>query len=454
MLRALAPLIAIFTAFASQTAQGVILGLDARTHPIARSSVVLRSVTGSFCTAVLIDQNTALTAGFCVDGYRDQTVEVIEDGKRAQIPVRAASTHPNFRRDAARLRVPSTDAAIIRLARPVPSTYQGARLTYESPDVGDIIQIAGFGVTTEGHAQSAGGLSYAELEYVEPYGRGALLAWAQDPQASQLRVGRGACSGDAGGPLIMASGSNAGRVFAIGTWSTGPAGRTCGLLTQGVRLSALRDWIVQTQEAWGDTVPRAAPYVATPSLSTQLSPSPRLPPTVPRYGVARLGYNTAGEMVVKVGGVLTRDAIGEFQQAVGEERRVVVLLEGPGGNLSAGVEIGNRIRLRGYRTAVAANSMCASACAIAWLGGTPRHLDPSSRVGFHAAYTDDNGKLLESGVANALVGAYANRIGLSDQSIIFITSAGPSDMNWLRTNSTSQHGVDFVTDASAHTSVR
>lgn len=454
MVRTLSLLLALFTAFASQSAHSVIFGVDARNHPIARSSVILRNATGTFCTAVLIDSVTALTAGFCVDGNRDQTIELIEGGVTVRIPVRATSIHPNFRRDAARLRVSSTDAAIIRLARSVPSTYRGAQLTYESPNVGDRIQVAGFGVTIEGNTQSVGNLNYADLQYVEPYGRGALIAWAQDAQPGQSGVGRGVCNGDAGGALMLANGANAGRVFAISTWSTGPAGKTCGLLTQGVRLSALREWIAQTQQAWGDAVPRSAPPAAAPSPTAQPAPAQLFAPTASRYGVSRLGYNMAGEMVVKISGVLTRDAIGEFQQAVGDERLVTVLLEGPGGNLSAGVEIGNRIRLRGYRTAVAPNSMCASACAIAWLGGTPRHLDVSSRVGFHAAYTDDNGKLLESGVANALVGAYANRIGLTDRSIVFITSAGPSEMNWLQTNAAGAYGLDYTTDASQHTALR
>jgi hypothetical protein len=99
---------------------------------------------------------------------------------------------------------------------------------------------------------------------------------------------------------------------------------------------------------------------------------------------------------------------------------------------------------------VAPGTVCASACAIAWLGGARRHLDPSSSVGFHAAYIDENGRQIESGVANALVGSYANRLGLTDNAIIFITSAGPREMNWVQTGSNNANGIAFSTDSAQY----
>ena len=96
-------------------------------------------------------------------------------------------------------------------------------------------------------------------------------------------------------------------------------------------------------------------------------------------------------------GTLSLGSIEQFQAAVGNEQRAVIIMEGPGGNLSAGIEIGTRIRLRGYRTVVDQFATCSSACALAWLGGTSRHLDTKSRVGFHAAYEDDSGKSLNRG---------------------------------------------------------
>lgn len=55
----------------------------------------------------------------------------------------------------------------------------------------------------------------------------------------------------------------------------------------------------------------------------------------------------------------------------------------------------------------------------------------SSRVGFHAAYVMKGDLAFESGVGNALVGAYATSLGLPEATVIFITSAKPESMNWL-----------------------
>jgi hypothetical protein len=99
--------------------------------------------------------------------------------------------------------------------------------------------------------------------------------------------------------------------------------------------------------------------------------------------------------------------------------------------LVAGIEIGTRIRLRGYTTLVADHQECFSACAIAWLGGSSRLVGSQANIGFHAAYIEMGESRLETGVGNALVGAYASRLGLGDAAVIFITSAPPDVSNRL-----------------------
>jgi hypothetical protein len=42
-----------------------------------------------------------------------------------------------------------------------------------------------------------------------------------------------------------------------------------------------------------------------------------------------------------------------------------------------------------------------------------------------------NGKKQETGSGNALVGAYLNTLGLTDEAIVFITSAAPDDVEFL-----------------------
>ncbi len=120
----------------------------------------------------------------------------------------------------------------------------------------------------------------------------------------------------------------------------------------------------------------------------------------------------------------------------------IVVFESNGGNLIAGIEIGKAIRLKDFVTYVPADTVCASACAFAWLGGTKRLLSRSARIGFHAAFINERGVARESGMGNALAGAYLNQLGLPSRAISYITSAAPSDMTWLTITDAGNVGID------------
>jgi hypothetical protein len=62
----------------------------------------------------------------------------------------------------------------------------------------------------------------------------------------------------------------------------------------------------------------------------------------------------------------------KFRTQVGRLTKAVVVFNSRGGNLLAGIEIGKTIRLKSFATAVLDGLRCASACAFAWLGGSPR----------------------------------------------------------------------------------
>lgn len=423
-------------------AHAVLLGHDAQKHPIAKSTILVVSKASGWCSGIVIDDQTILTAAQCVFGKGEVGIAFRQNDQFVTISARSTAMHPQFRHDAVTTRSVSFDAALLRLQARLPSDFRAASFTLEAPVEGTKVTVAGFGVTDEASSQTGGRLHLADIQIVEPYGRGKVVSWAKDGRGS----GRGICLGDAGGPQFLSEGPNAGRIFAINVWSTGLGGRSCGVFSQAIRVSAIADWVIDTMRVWGLAAPADLFPASQSPASTNVTAPAIQPPNVARHGVELLGSNAFGELMVRISGEMTRDAIAAFQNAVGEERRVVVFLEGPGGNLSAGIEIGTRIRLRGYRTVVAPGKACASACAVAWLGGSARHMDVTAAIGFHAAYIDDNGRQIESGVANALVGAYANRLGMNDRAIIFITSAGPASMNWLAATSPGAAGIDFVVD--------
>lgn len=149
------------------------------------------------------------------------------------------------------------------------------------------------------------------------------------------------------------------------------------------------------------------------------------------------------DMVVVRGEIVSGDA-DRFLNIARSLDFGAVLLESPGGSLIDGLIIGRAIRAAGFTTGVAPETACASACALAWLAGTTRYMDPAALVGFHAAYVEVDGRFSESGVGNALVGAYLNELGLGVDAVIFVSSAAPNEMNWLNAAKAQQAGIDVV----------
>lgn len=147
--------------------------------------------------------------------------------------------------------------------------------------------------------------------------------------------------------------------------------------------------------------------------------------------IRRTGVNAFGQAIITIDGEMTAEDTSAFESITATTPQAIVVLNSPGGSLSAGIGIGNHIRARGFSTAVGPTALCASACALAWLGGVPRMGHPTSRIGFHAAFTVTDGRAIERGVANALVGSYASKLGLSDRAIAFMTVASPEAMTWL-----------------------
>jgi ATP-dependent protease ClpP protease subunit len=119
----------------------------------------------------------------------------------------------------------------------------------------------------------------------------------------------------------------------------------------------------------------------------------------------------------------------------------IVAFNSDGGNLSAGLGIGRAIRFKEFTTMVPKNSICASACGLAWLGGFERLVDEGAKVGFHAAYITNNGQSLETGMGNALAGAYLNQLGLSQSAIAYVTEAAPQNMKWLTAEDAKNVGI-------------
>ncbi|MFK0689526.1 hypothetical protein ACFX5Q_15135 [Mesorhizobium sp. IMUNJ 23033] len=148
--------------------------------------------------------------------------------------------------------------------------------------------------------------------------------------------------------------------------------------------------------------------------------------------------------LIVITGIIEPNDDTQFNQVAATTGQAVVLLNSEGGSVLPALEIGRAIRLKGFATAVASDTLCASACALTWLAGTPRLAGQSANIGFHASYVVNNGTASETGVGNALIGAYLNQLGLSQSTIVFVTSAPPEGMAWLSGAKASELGLQFA----------
>jgi hypothetical protein len=147
-----------------------------------------------------------------------------------------------------------------------------------------------------------------------------------------------------------------------------------------------------------------------------------------------------GPDVIFVIGDLTLGDDRQFANFALSSTDAVVVFQSPGGNLRAGIEIGRAIHLKGFATLVPDTVQCASACALAWLGGRIRYMSNTAQVGFHAVESEGQATVSSSG--NALVGAYLNQLGLPASAIIYITDASPQGMQWLNFTDAQRFGID------------
>lgn len=132
----------------------------------------------------------------------------------------------------------------------------------------------------------------------------------------------------------------------------------------------------------------------------------------------------------------------KFRAATASYPKAIVGLASEGGSVIAAMDIGEQIRMHNYATVVPDRILCASACAIAWLGGTQRFMGTGAKIGFHAAYISQGGEAKESGVGNALLGRYLTTLGLPRRAIVFITEAPPEGMAWLTMADAERQGID------------
>lgn len=108
----------------------------------------------------------------------------------------------------------------------------------------------------------------------------------------------------------------------------------------------------------------------------------------------------------------------------------VVALDSPGGSVNDALAIGNLIARAGYDTRVAAGSLCASSCPLAFAGGKARHATPQSAIGVHQIYAAISSADLPIG-ARAAGDAMSDAQKTTAMITRYLTGMGVDPAMWL-----------------------
>jgi hypothetical protein len=132
----------------------------------------------------------------------------------------------------------------------------------------------------------------------------------------------------------------------------------------------------------------------------------------------------------------TADRLAAEASRRGLGRGTVLVLDSPGGRLLGGLRLGRAIRRFGFDTRIGrldergrpSDGICASACALAFLGGSRRDVSPGSRFGVHRFYFPEGSRTFdedELGRLQELTGQlvnYATNMGV-DARLVSLSSS-------------------------------
>lgn len=142
------------------------------------------------------------------------------------------------------------------------------------------------------------------------------------------------------------------------------------------------------------------------------------------------GPNPACRAIFITGEIEQGDDI-KFADAVRNSgyKEALIVLNSPGGNGPAGLNIAFIIKEKGYYTH--AENRCNSICTAIWLAGSVRQFRQGTELGFHSAGEyDDNDDLVKSDYGNNELQKYYAEIGIGTITGLELTAA-PPDKVWM-----------------------
>lgn len=147
-------------------------------------------------------------------------------------------------------------------------------------------------------------------------------------------------------------------------------------------------------------------------------------------------------------GVIQPDTPDNFVAFVRQNRTKLppsptVSLDSPGGNMFAGIKLGQAIRRLAFDTEILDRQTCASACALAFLGGAERSLDTNGRFGVHqfsSAIGNVGDSLTQATIV--AVASYIESMGVDRKLLDVASLIPPASIYWLTDEQRQQLRVD------------
>ena len=223
---------------------------------LGRHVVMIVGSNGTFCTGTAFARDLVLTAVHCLARGADYKVVELGGAAPRLKAIAAIERHPAFTARGMTTHRGTADVALAKLAAPLPAAIGPAVLGGSdlTAKVGDAFTVVGFGITRAGDPRSGGTIRAAKL--IATGKPDSMDVRLMDPATRNARAGRGACTGDSGGPVF----SDAGGPFAVVgviSWTTGPNYTSgCGGITGMTPLARYRGWIVDTARRLGTVLDR------------------------------------------------------------------------------------------------------------------------------------------------------------------------------------------------------
>lgn len=153
---------------------------------------------------------------------------------------------------------------------------------------------------------------------------------------------------------------------------------------------------------------------------------------------SHLPLDTGVSGILVTGSFEMTDDLSEFEELVQRHQPVVVSFASPGGSISKALELGRLIRKHGLQTFQPTQSMCASACAFAFMGGAGRHAEHRA-IGLHRSavqpgyYTDVNNAVAAIQQATAEIMIYLLDMGIDPAVLQLSLTTDHGDMYFMST---------------------